>query len=1077
MFLPRILSGILVLCAGLAGIAETVCAGDGSEVLLAQGGGRRRGPGGGGFGGPGGYGGNWRGRPDEMQPPAVQEKPAEEPKKDASAEGDKPKEEPKPTGPPPIARSQSPGYRPNPADFNVRPGKDGKLQFNFQGQPWLDVLEWLADISNLSLDWQEIPSDYLNLRTQRSYTIDEIRDLINRHLLDRGFTMLRNGEVLSVVNTKKVDPSLVPRVRPDDLAHREPHEFVKVSFRLDRMLAETAIEELKPMLSPNGKLTALKSTNRVEAIDAVSNLSQIYELLTEEESAPGQEKKLVREFRLEHTRAAEVNDMLRGLLGIDKTVGNGAAAMTPEQQMMAQQQAMMMAQQRGGQPNPMPGAGADKAKADIHLVVNVRENSIIVRAPPDQMAVIAETIKTVDIPSANANSLTQKINRMQIYRLATIDPEPLVKVLEEMGNLDPGSQLRIDKKNRSIIAYATLADHVTIRMMVTKLDGTDRKFEVIKLRKLEAAYVAGSIEFMMGAADKKTQQRNPFFDFYGSRNSEQETEKGKFRVDADVEYNRLLLWANEVELEEIRNLLVKLGEIPGANASTTRVVEDLSPDEADELLRKLRKEWPSYAPNPLNVPAPRPRKNPAEEPAAPSAQFKSPETEKTRTAPSLKDPDRDTTTFRTAGRIHLVQLSAEDLAPAAKSAPVKPVDDKPDHQPAADKTPPTAEPSEKPRLAKPAGSNAAAADSEPDAPPPFPPQRRPQIPPRRAYATDDEPNPTKPQVPPPVTINRSPDGKLIITSPDVQALDLMEDLVTKMTPPRRDFKVFKLKYKSTWAYSVALNLKEFFEDKDKKEESSSRRRSFWDPPAPTTPDNANRLSKKRPLKFISDSDTNTILVTGADPDQLRIIEDLITNVYDIPPGAADAKAIRKTQVFKIRYSKARIVADAIKDVYRDLLSDNDKALAEANNNRKDTRPSGPSYTYVFSDGEEDGASKKPETPVKFKGLLSIGVDELANNLIVSAPETLLENIAPAIEELDQAAKSTVTTVRVRRLNSKIDAGLLQEKLGKLVGAQQPQQGQPGRPNGQQPQQQMQQPGQGRGQRGQQQQNQQADDNN
>src|SRR5207253_163575 len=106
------------------------------------------------------------------------------------------------------------------------------------------VLEWLARVSDLSLDWQELPADYLNLRTQRSYTIDEARDLINRHLLDRGFTLIKHGEVLSAVNIKKIDPSLVPRVSPDALEERDPHEFVKVSFPLDSLTAEAAVEEL-----------------------------------------------------------------------------------------------------------------------------------------------------------------------------------------------------------------------------------------------------------------------------------------------------------------------------------------------------------------------------------------------------------------------------------------------------------------------------------------------------------------------------------------------------------------------------------------------------------------------------------------------------------------------------------------------------------------------------------------------------------------------------------------------------------------------------------------------------------------
>ena len=70
--------------------------------------------------------------------------------------------------------------------------------------------------------------------------------------------MLQNGEVLSVVNIKKLDPGVVPRVTPEELAKRSRYDFVKVSFPLDWMMAETAAEELKPMISPNGKLNALK---------------------------------------------------------------------------------------------------------------------------------------------------------------------------------------------------------------------------------------------------------------------------------------------------------------------------------------------------------------------------------------------------------------------------------------------------------------------------------------------------------------------------------------------------------------------------------------------------------------------------------------------------------------------------------------------------------------------------------------------------------------------------------------------------------------------------------------------------
>ena len=112
----------------------------------------------------------------------------------------------------PIHRPPAPAASPNPDEFKVQPNSTGKIRLSFNGQPWQPVLEWLATISGMSLDWQELPGDCLNLSTQRSYTVPEVRDLINRLLLARGFTMLCHGEVLTVAEIKKIDPSLVPRV-------------------------------------------------------------------------------------------------------------------------------------------------------------------------------------------------------------------------------------------------------------------------------------------------------------------------------------------------------------------------------------------------------------------------------------------------------------------------------------------------------------------------------------------------------------------------------------------------------------------------------------------------------------------------------------------------------------------------------------------------------------------------------------------------------------------------------------------------------------------------------------------------
>ena len=860
---------------------------------------------------------------------------------------------------------------PNPDELKVRPDEHGKIRFNFRGQPWLDVLNWLAEVSDMSLDWTELPPDFLNLTTQRSYSVEEARDLVNRHLLARGFTLLENGEVLNVVNLKKLDAGLVPRVQPSDLLKRRPNEFVKVSFALDWLVAEAAVEELKPMLSPNGKLSALKSTNRIEAIDTVVNLRDIYKVLGDEQSNDGQER-LVREFELQHAKASEVAQQLQKLLGIeDKSAARGAGGgqMNPEQQqqMMMQQQQMMQQMQQQGRGGATPPGGPKQA-AEISLVVNARRNSILALAPPDKIAIITQAVKMLDVPTERGHSLLANLGRMQVYRLAQLDPAALVKMLEESGGLDPTTRLQIDNSNKAIIAHASLADHMLVRQVIEKLDGSGRKFEVIQLRRLEADHVAGTIEFMMsGSGDDKQQQSQRNYGYYdyfggGGRSGRQETEKDKFRVDADVENNRLLLWANGIELEEVNNLLVKLGEIPDrrGKASTTRVLNIEPGLELDELLDKLRRVWPSLAPNPLLLPegreslVPKTTEPPKAKVDEPPGDAPVRPASRARSAALPVEPARPRIVSRTT--IPIVQL--------AQLEPTPPADD---NLQADD------EPSAKPRE--------LGRDDDADAPP----LRRP------ASETANAPPP------PPVRVSISPDGRIVVSSEDPAALDLIEEIAAILAPERKDYHVFKLKNAPVlW---VKFNLQDYFEEDKDKKNSGGRNYYFSDYPPTAKQESRHRLSKRKSLRFISDTDTNTILVQGADAAQLKIIKELI-ELYD-QPEPTNAKAARVTTVVPVKWSKAQVIAEAVKDVYRDLLSSLDKALAQSPDQKQ--KPASQN-TYIFG-GEDEEGGKEKKTQVTFKGKLSIGVDELSNTLLVSAEgENLLANVTKMIRLLDEAAR-------------------------------------------------------------------------
>lgn len=969
------------------------------------------------------------GQPGQPTPPGA---PADDKAKAAG--------QPSPEANKTVTRPTKPSLPPDPRELKVRPDPNGKIRFNFHGQPWADVLEWLAVVSAMSLDWQELPSDYLNLVTQRDYTVPEARDLINRHLLSRGYTLLQNGEVLSVFKIEKLNPSLVPRVEPEELAKRLPNEYVKVSLPLEWMMSEKAVEELKPMLSPNSKITPLKNTNRIEAMDSAINLLEVYTLLKREQSDEPQQR-LVKEFQLQHTRVAEVIDQLKELLGIESKPAT-SRQMSPQQMEAMQQQQQMMMQQQMQRQGGQPAAAPKKEEGSVHLVANVRRNSVLAHAPPDKMEIISQAIRAIDVESDQTQSLLMNINRMQIYRLHNVDPATLVKTLMEIGQMEPSTKLEVDTKSKAIIAYASLADHLTIRQIVERLDGSGRKFDVIQLRRLDADYVAGTIEFMMVGPQETKQQQPRYFDYYSSygRSGSSDTkDDDKFRVDADVENNRLLLWANELELEEVTNLLTKLGEIPsrGGRNEKLRVLDSIAPEEMEQLLERLRQAWPSVAPNPLTLPPTQPLESqgmrvPTFDSFQPTKETRSHQVPKHFFAALSTDSE----------------VPAEGSAQETPTSPSKTTDAGNENVPKVKTTqPPDAvrEPEARETLSRGAG----AQDSESQAPKSPEPQTR-----ELQKATNGLPpsletprGGVRPSAPPPVSISVAPDGRLVIFSQDTQALDMLEELIDQVAPPRKDYRIYKLKHADS--FWVRKNLEDFFDESDEKSSENSRRVYYYDyysPPSDKTKPRG-RLSQRKKLKLIDDLDTNSILVQGADADQLRTIEDLI-RIYD-QPQQADSSAARVSNVIQIKYSKAQTIAEAVKDVYRDLLSSNDKALASNNPEQKNRMPTAGTTYIINEEGAGGGGGEKERTRVTFKGKLSIGVDEVTNTLLVSTEgENLMRNVTEMIQSLDEAAKP-LSSVSVVTLRGSSNATRVRDVLNRLLlEAKQPpkpngQQGQPG----------------------------------
>jgi type II secretory pathway component GspD/PulD (secretin) len=773
----------------------------------------------------------------------------------------------------------------------------------------------------------------------------------------------------------KLDPSVVRRVTEEQLYDLKPYDFVKVAFELPPgMEVDKAKEDVKQVLNSTAKIFPLVASKRLLVMDSVANLRTVSELLNQERMvADG--RIVPREFVLKNARPDKVIDILYVVLGMDPKSRPTQMDLQLQQQKL---QLMTQMQQRGTDVSKM----LKQDGPPVYLAFNRQRNSVLANAPPEQMKIIEQTIAYLDVPfgSVGASPTTgaagpaNDARVMKKYPLTSLDPDRFVSTLEEIGGLSPSADFKVDDDSKVMFALATESDHARINALIDQFDGSGRTFEVINLRRLPADAVAASINNLMGGQaekEEKNSRRSYFFDydFYGGggRGDDSKKKIKGFGVDADIEHNRLVLWANEAEMKRVRDLLVKLGEIPSQQtARPMRIIPAGDAENTAALLEKLRAAWPTAGRNELIIKAP-PEKKPA---ATEQEEEKKPATENPKpAAPAAKSTDR-ATDINLPSRIaaHFVQLNStmpEDNSSAPAAAP-----------PATSPTP---------------------AGTQPTAPP--------------------------------ITITVTDDGRLLLSSPDSAALDRMEELIDELTPPDKRFKIFPIKY--VRASEIWYDLTDYFKE-DINSDTETNYDYSWYPPRPRSSKAKSEvsLSKRRKLMLTYDRPSNSILVANASSAQLAEMQQLIEQ-FD-KPTAADSVEIRQTAAIKILYSRPSVIAAAVKEVYRDLLSKRDKEFDKAD--KRDERSTSERTTVINYGGSGDSDKNDRPSPVKigFDGALSLGADDVSGVLIVSAQKALFADIVRMIHELDNEA-APKTTVAVHHVNGNVSAKSLQAAIDKAVG--------------------------------------------
>ncbi len=215
---------------------------------------------------------------------------------------------------------------------------------------------------------------------------------------------------------------------------------------------------------------------------------------------------------------------------------------------------------------------------------------------------------------------------------------------------------------------------------------------------------------------------------------------------------------------------------------------------------------------------------------------------------------------------------------------------------------------------------------------------------------------------PPVRVIEGKKGDLVIISRDADAAATAKKLLQQLVPDPGDVRVVQLKYAQ--AMTVRRQLEEMMG-------------------TTATAPSSKLASPEPPVRIDADSRTNRLIIQHCSARQLELINQYIP-VLDQAPAEQD-RMLRQQRVYRVKHRRVSEVVEVVKEVYRDLLSGNDRAFSGYNS----YRPNGYNKNLAAT-------ASNPE----YQGLMAVGADIEANLLVISAPGYLVDEIIKLAESVD-----------------------------------------------------------------------------
>jgi len=426
--------------------------------------------------------------------------------------------------------------------------ENDQLMFSFNAVPWRDVITWLADEADLALHFSELPTGSFTYSDPNAFAPQEAIERVNLFLLSEGYTLVRSGKLLSVINLadprglQKLDV-LARLVSVNQLAEESNHDVVKCVFPLGQIQAEDAVQELSA-LNLMSTPAVLSKTNQLMITDTVAKLQSVRAVLAAFETPEMSNGTVVQNFALDHVSAEDVLVVARPHLGLatDEMIG-----------------------------------------IDISLSADLQGKNLFVTGVEDKVKLIEGLVKAIDVPQPQMNTQNGEMV-LRSYVVGGGNVETIYNVLQTLLARQ-SVRLSMDETAGSIVALAAPSVHQEIAATVSQLEADVADFEVIPLKTVDPYFVISLLEEML--------------DIPGPLDKPVKGAEAAPKIDADPGNMRLFVRGKKQQIDQIKKIVAGLetGNVPGDSEGPALRIVPLAGRLGEQALETAARFW--RGPNPI----------------------------------------------------------------------------------------------------------------------------------------------------------------------------------------------------------------------------------------------------------------------------------------------------------------------------------------------------------------------------------------------------------------------------------------------------------------------------------------------